>query len=106
MGELDMEVSTLVLQAVLQAQEDETKKEHRSCFGSDHEAWATLKEHAERAAKAAEPVAKLHKEMWDAVKDHNQDQALADLQAMKNSAIQTAMEWIRFAAQAARAIEG
>ena len=104
MGELDMEVSTLVLQAVLQAQEDETKKMQRK-FGSDHEAWSVLKEHAERASKASEPIAKLHKEMWDAVKDHNGDQALADLQAMKNSAVQTAMEWIRFAAQAARAIE-
>lgn len=105
MGELDLNVSALVLQAVCQAQEEGQKRMGRD-FGSLHEIWAALKEGLETADRAGSPAAKLHKEMWDAVKDRNEEAALALARAMQNTAAQAAMEWVRLAACAARAVKG
>lgn len=104
MGELDMDVSTLVLQAVLQAREDEAGRMGRG-FALSHEVWAALKERLETAEKTGSPVAKLHKEMWGAVREHNEDEAMAELQAIRAAAAQSAMEWVRLAATAERALE-
>lgn len=56
-------------------------------FASDNESWAALKGYLERAEK-------VHKEMWDAIKDQNDDayRALANELTRASSAL--AAEWI------------
>ena len=105
MGELDLRVSETLLQAAEEMQGEERKRRGGELYHSDHEVWSILKESMETADKAANPIAKLHKEMWDAVKERNDEMIAVDLQAMKNAAMQAAMEYIRLAAQAANALQ-
>ena len=42
-------------------------------FASDNESWAALKGYLERAEKMRKDIEKVHKEMWDAIKDQNDD---------------------------------
>lgn len=63
-------------------------------FASDNESWAALKGHLERAEKMRKDIEKVHKEMWDAIKDQNDDayRALANELTRASSAL--AAEWI------------
>lgn len=69
-------------------------------FASDREAWALLKEQLEGAAAQTRTAEKLHKEMWDAVKGHNEDAFSALLGEMKRSALLMAMDWANISAAA------
>ena len=46
-----------------------TMQERGRGFASDNESWAEIKAHLERAKKATGDLEKVHKEMWDAIKD-------------------------------------
>lgn len=63
-------------------------------FASDNERWAALKGYLERAEKMRKDIEKVHKEMWDAIKDQNDDayRALANELTRASSAL--AAEWI------------
>ena len=63
-------------------------------FASDNESWAALKGYLERAEKMRKDIEKVHKEMWDAIKDQNDDayRALANELTRASSAL--AAEWI------------
>ena len=50
-----------------------TMQERGRGFASDNESWAEIKAHLERAKKATGDLEKVHKEMWDAIKDQNED---------------------------------
>lgn len=50
-----------------------TMQERGRGFASDNESWAEIKTHLERAKKATGDLEKVHKEMWDAIKDQNED---------------------------------
>lgn len=52
---------------------ESTMDERGRGFASDNESWAEIKVHLERAKKMAGDLEKLHKEMWDAIKDQNDD---------------------------------
>ena len=103
MGDLDVNVSKMLLEAIDSQTKTEEEKRGRP-FASSHEVWAVLRDSMDAAEKAASPIAKLHKEMWDAVKDRNEEMMMAELQAVRNAATQAAMEYIRLAAQAQSAM--
>lgn len=69
-------------------------------FASDREAWALLKEQLEGAAAQTRNAEKLHKEMWEAVKGHNEDAFSALLGEMTRSALLMAMDWANISAAA------
>lgn len=75
-------------------------------FASDREAWAELKECMERAKQAHASMEKVHKEMWEAVKEHNGDAFSALAQEFERSAARLAEEWTQNSALAKIAVLG
>ena len=73
-------------------------------FASAPEAWAELKKQMELLASGTKDTEKAHKEMWDAVKEQNEDAFSALAGQMSRAAVQLAAEWIRAAALAEWAI--
>ena len=59
-------------------------------FASDNESWAALKGYLERAEKMRKDIEKVHKEMWDAIKDQNDDA----YRALARASSALAAEWI------------
>ena len=74
-------------------------------FASDNESWAALKGYLERAEKMRKDIEKVHKEMWDAVKDHNGDAFCALAQEFERSAARLAEEWTNTSVLAKIAVE-
>ena len=74
-------------------------------FASDREAWAELKERIEVASSAAKNIEKVHKEMWDAVKDRNEDAFLALVSEMQRASELVAIEWAGVSAVAKISVE-
>lgn len=74
-------------------------------FASDNESWAALKGYLERAEKMRKDIEKAHKEMWDAIKDQNDDayRALANELTRASSAL--AAEWITVSVPGKIAVE-
>lgn len=68
------------LQAAVAEAVSGTMEERGRGFASDREAWAELKECIERTKQMHTDIEKVHKEMWSAVKDRNED-ALARVRA-------------------------
>lgn len=73
-------------------------------FASDREVWAMLKEQLEGTAARTRNVGEIHKEMWDAVKEHNEDAFSALLGEMQRSALLMAMDWANISAAACLAL--
>lgn len=82
-----------------------TLEERGRGFASDREAWATLKLCLENTAAAAKSIEKVHKEMWDAVKDRNSDACCALAAEFERAAAMLAEEWVVAAAMAKIAVE-
>lgn len=74
-------------------------------FASDQEAWACLKEQLEKAKSATSNMEKLHKEMWDAVRERNPDAFGALAMEFERSSRFLAMEWVTAAAMGKIAVE-
>lgn len=74
-------------------------------FASDREAWAELKERIEITKSMANSLEKLHKEMWDAVKDHNGDAFCALSQEFERASARMAAEWTTTAVMGKIAVE-
>ena len=103
MNDLITQAPQLLLRAVEEQRSMEDEKRGRA-MASSREVWAILKGSMDAADRAAGPIAKLHKEMWDSVKDSNDEMLMAEVQAIRNAALQTAMEYIRMAALAESAM--
>lgn len=103
MDDLITRAPELLLRAMDDQRKAEDEKRGRS-LASSHEVWAVLKDSMDAAANAASPIAKLHKEMWDSVKSSNDEMLMAEVQTVKNAALQAAMEYIRLAALAESAM--
>ncbi len=106
-----MEVSERVrlmgdLQAAIAGAVVGTLEERRRGFASDREAWAELKECVERTKQMHSALEKLHKEMWDAVKDRNGDAFTALAQEFERSSARLAEEWAQTSALAKIAVLG
>lgn len=83
-----------------------TLRERGRGFASDREAWAELKESIERTKQMHSNLEKLHKEMWDTVKERNEDAFTALAQEFERSAARLAEEWAQTSALAKIAVFG
>lgn len=83
-----------------------TLRERGRGFASDREAWAELKECIERTKQMHSSLEKVHKEMWDAVKERNGDAFTALAQELERSAARLAEEWAQTSAIAKIAVLG
>ena len=68
------------------------------------EAWAELKECIERTKQMHTDIEKVHKEMWSAVKDRNEDAFAALSQEFERSSRILAEEWAQTSALAKIAV--
>ena len=84
------------LQAAVAEAVSGTMEERGRGFASDREAWAELKECIE--------IEKVHKEMWSAVKDRNEDAFAALSQEFERSSRILAEEWAQTSALAKIAV--
>lgn len=90
------------LQAAVAEAVSGTMEERGRGFASDREAWAELKECIER--KMHTDIEKVHKEMWSAVKDRNEDAFAALSQEFERSSRILAEEWAQTSALAKIAV--
>lgn len=70
----------------------------------EHEEWAELKERIERTKQMHTDIEKVHKEMWSAVKDRNEDAFAALSQEFERSSRILAEEWAQTSALAKIAV--
>lgn len=94
------------LQAAITEAMTGTLYERRRGFASDREAWAELKECVERAKQAHSSIEKLHKEMWSAVTERNDDAFIALAQELERDAARLAEQWAQTSALAKIAVLG
>lgn len=83
---------------------DDALEERGRGFASDREAWAELKECIERTKQMHTDIEKVHKEMWSAVKDRNEDAFAALSQEFERSSRILAEEWAQTSALAKIAV--
>ena len=83
-----------------------TLRERGRGFASELKAWAELKECVERTKQMHSAIEKVHKEMWDAVKERNGDAFTALAQEFERSATRLAEEWAQTSAIAKIAVLG
>ena len=91
-----------MLKAVEECMDRSREKMGRE-YASGHEAWARIKQLLEDAKRDQKNVEDLHKEVWDAVKDNNEECLHVNLQALSNEAINLCMAFAIVAAEARRA---
>ena len=96
--------SQLVLRAVEECKSKGREKMGRG-YASGHEAWAKIKELCEQAKRDEKTVDKLHGEVWEAIKDRNDEEVGVELKAIANEATNLAMTYAIIAAEARRASE-
>lgn len=96
----DMNVAMLVNQTVTEAQ----AKMGRD-YASFYEAWAVLRQRIEETKRDAKALEKLHGELWDAIKEGNEDEALIEMGIIANSAAALCAAFAGMAAEAQRAVE-
>lgn len=92
------------LQAAVAEAVSGTMEERGRGFASDREAWAELKECIERTKQMHTDIEKVHKEMWSAVKDRNEDAFAALSQEFERSSRILAEEWAQTSALAKIAV--
>ena len=68
----DVNVALLVSQTVTEAQSQSRIKMGRD-YASFYEAWAVLRQRIEETKRDAKALERLHGELWDAIKDGNED---------------------------------
>ena len=74
-------------------------------YASNHESWSCLKEQLEKAKATVADIEKLHKEMWDAVRNRNAEVFHVLAAEFERSSRFLAMEWIMTAAMSKIAME-
>ena len=104
MGDMTVNASALLIQAV-----EEAKNASKARMGRDycswHEAWAKLLEQKESAEKEKKALDTLHKELWGAITEKDEDRARMELWQIANNALQMAMCYALLAAEAGRATD-
>ena len=100
----DMNVAMLVNQTVTEAQAQSRAKMGRD-YASFYEAWAVLRQRIEETKRDAKALEKLHSELWDAIKDGNEDEVLVEMGAINASAAALCAAFAGMAAEAQRAVE-
>lgn len=100
----DVNVALLVSQTVTEAQSQSRIKMGRD-YDSFYEAWAVLRQRIEETKRDAKALEKLHGELWDAIKDGNEDEALIELGAINAITAALCAAFAGMAAEAQRAVE-
>lgn len=100
----DVNVALLVSQTVTEAQSQSRIKMGRA-YASFYEAWAVLRQRIEETKRDAKALEKLHGELWDAIKDGNEDEALIELGTISANAAALCAAFAGMAAEAQRAVE-
>ena len=95
----DVNVALLVSQTVTEAQSQSRIKMGRD-YASFYEAWAVLRQRIEETKRDAKALEKLHSELWDAIKDGNEDEALIEMGAINASAAALCAAFAGMAAEA------
>lgn len=105
MGETSSRVRLMGnLQAAVAEAVSGTMEERGRGFASNREAWAALKESIERTEQMHTDIEKVHKEMWSAVKDRNEDAFSALAQEFERGSRILAEEWAQTSALAKIAV--
>lgn len=100
----DVNVALLVSQTVTEAQSQSRIKMGRD-YASFYETWAVLRQRIEETKRDAKALERLHGELWDAIKDGNEDEALIELGAINANAAALCAAFAGMAAEAKRAVE-
>lgn len=100
----DVNVALLVSQTVTEDQSQSRIKMGRD-YASFYEAWAVLRQRIEETKRDAKALERLHGELWDAIKDGNEDEALIELGAINANAAALCAAFAGMAAEAQRAVE-
>ena len=74
-------------------------------YDSGHEAWAKLKQLMEQAKVDEKNIEGLQGELWNAIKNENDDEVTIDLHTMGNKATEICMTFATIAAEAHRAAD-
>lgn len=98
-------VMTGQIHAAIDAAQGGILEERGRGFASDREAWAELKDRIEVAVSTAKSIEKLHKEMWDAIKDQNGDAFCALVSEMQRATELVAIDWAGTSVMAKIAVE-
>ena len=105
MGETSSRVRLMGnLQAAVAEAVSGTMEERGRGFASNREAWAALKESIERTKQTHTDIEKVHKEMWSAVKDRNEDAFSSLAQEIERGSRVLAEEWAQTSALAKIAV--
>ena len=104
LGDMTVNASALLIQAVEEAKNASKARMGRN-YCSWHEAWAKLLEQKESAEKEKKALDTLHKELWGAITEKDEDRARMELWQIANNALQMAMCYALLAAEAGRAVD-
>ena len=99
-----MALTQQINDAVTIFRRDEVEDRGRG-YASDAEAWAEIKISFEKAKKLAADLDKVQKEIWEAVRDDEEDAFGPLVQAFARSALFAAAEWAEAAGKAMIAVE-
>lgn len=108
MMEMNLRAKTILvgnIHAAIDGAQGGVLEERGRGFSSDREAWAELKEKIETAAANAKSIEKIHKEMWDAVKDGNEDAFCALVSELERATGIASVEWAMASVMAKIAVE-
>lgn len=70
------------IEALATASLDALDNEMQRPFASAYEAWARIRHQLEQIEKETKAVKKLHEELWDAVKENNEDEQIVELRQL------------------------
>lgn len=104
MGMNNRDMAELVQATVAQAEAQSKLRMGRN-YASGYEVWAMLRRQLEDIQQDVKNVAKLHGEMWSAVKDDNLDEVMAEMSCISSSASVLCAALAALAAEAQRAVE-
>ena len=103
MSELSMTPTTFV-KAVQECREREEQRMGRP-YASGYEAWARVKHLLERAETAKKTLGTLQGDIWNAIKDDNEESVIVHLNAVGSQAMDMCMLLATVVAEANRAAE-
>jgi uncharacterized NAD(P)/FAD-binding protein YdhS len=92
------------VQAVQECREKEAKRMGRA-YASGYEAWAKLKHLLERAETAKKTLGTLQGDIWNAIKDDNDESVIVHLNAVGSQAMDMCVLLATVVAEANRAAE-
>lgn len=104
MDDMIMSAAQTIVRAVQERKVALREKMGRE-YASGHEAWAKLKQLMEQAKADEKTVESLQGELWQAIKEDNDDEISIELHTMGNKAMEICMTFATIAAEAHRAAD-